>query len=455
MDPRIWTSVVTAFLFLLSFQPAASYAADQSALAKAVEVRFIQVVAKNKQERSAIANSGMSIEFVRSDSVWGFASGNSIEKLKHEHFKILGNFPRAVGRGGHHGVETPEATGDKDFPPADARYHNFAETTAQLRSMVSAHADIAKLISIGKSVEGRDIWALHINSTPEALIESVSQKPGMVYMGAHHAREHLSTEVPLMFADYLLKNLADPKIANLVDTRDVWIIPVVNPDGAEYDISTGHYKLWRKNRRDNHDGTFGVDLNRNYSFGWGTGGSSADTSDETYKGTAAFSEPESSAIRDFIDSHLNTKILLTFHTYSELILYPWGGKNDPVPVVRDRETFQKMATTMAGWNHYTPEQASDLYIASGDTCDWAYGTHGIFAFTFEMSPKNTFGGAGFYPGAAMVDRAFADNLQPMLYMLDLADDPYRALTTQPTDFLHSYVQPQLAVDRMWDPSARL
>ena len=455
MNPSIWITAVSAILFVI-LQPATTFAAKYVDLAKSVEVRFIHVEAKNKTDRSHLANTGMSIEFVRSDSVWGFASGNSIEKIKHEHFKILGNFPRSVGRGGHHGVlDAPENLGEKDFPPADARYHNFAETKAALQGMVNNNIDIAKLVSIGKSVEGRDLWALHINSTPEALIDNTSQKPGMVYMGAHHAREHLSVEVPLMFADYLLKNRADPKVAALLESRDIWIIPMVNPDGAEYDIMTGSYKLWRKNRRDNRDGTFGVDLNRNYSFGWGTGGSSNDTSDETYMGPTAFSEPETQAIRDFINSHLNTKILLTCHTYSELILYPWGGKNESIPVPKDLKTFEKMATTMAAWNHYTPEQASELYIASGDTTDWAYGTHGIFAFTFELSPKSSFGGAGFYPGASVIDRVFQDDLQPMLYMLDLADDPYRALATQPTDFLRSYVQPQLAPEQMWNPSANL
>jgi carboxypeptidase T len=100
-----------------------------------------------------------------------------------------------------------------------------------------------------------------------------------------------------------------------------------------------------------------------------------------------------------------------------------------------------MAKTMAGWNHYTPEQASDLYIASGDTVDWAYGTHGIFAFTFELSPSDMMDG-GFYPGAGVIDRVFNDNLKPCLYLIDVAGDPYQVLEGHATGFLRDYVEPR-------------
>ncbi|MGK5085550.1 M14 family metallopeptidase [Bdellovibrionota bacterium FG-1] len=403
------------------------------------EMRFIQISALGKEQRTEIANHGVSIEATRSDSVWGFATVPMIETLQKDGFKVLGNFDLKIGQGGHEGT--------LDFPPADSPFHTYAELTADLNALHEGNPDITELMSIGKTTEGNEMWALHINTNTKELGAGTSGKPGVVFMGNHHAREHLSLEVPYLLAKYLLDHRRDPKISNLLDSRDIWIVPMVNPDGAQYDIATGRYQWWRKNRRNNHNGTYGVDLNRNYGFGWGTGGSSNDTSSEVYMGPAPFSEPETQHVRDFVDAHPNTKVLLSFHTYSELILYPWGGKYEPVPNQADHDTFKKLAETMAQWNHYTPEQASDLYIASGDTTDWAYGTHGIFAFTFELSPKDQMDG-GFYPGANAIDRVFNDNLKPCLYLLGIANDPHQVLGTQPTGFLTNYVEPTIQEDWM-------
>jgi carboxypeptidase T len=402
-------------------------------------MRFIQVAAQTKEQRSAIVDAGMSIEATRSDSVWGFANQSAIRKLEARGFTILGNYDFATGRGGHEGTF--------DFPQGDERFHTYQRTIDALQQMQARNPDIVRLQSIGKSTEGRDLWAIHINTSKADLDAGKSSKPGAIFMGNHHAREHVSLEIPLMLAQYLLDHRRETTISKLLDTRDLWIIPMVNPDGAEFDVATGEYQYWRKNRRDNGDGTFGVDLNRNYGYGWGTGGSDKDTSSDIYMGPAPFSEPETRAIRDFVEAHLNARVLLTYHTYSELILYPWGGKYDPVSNQKDHDAFEKMATTMAGWNHYKPEQASQLYIASGDTCDWAYGTHGIFAFTFELSPNSEFGG-GFYPGEGIIDKVFNDNLKPALYLMDLADNPYKVLGNQPTGFLHDYVEPQ--VDELFE-----
>jgi carboxypeptidase T len=158
-------------------------------------------------------------------------------------------------------------------------------------------------------------------------------------------------------------------------------------------------------------------------------------------GTEPFSEPETQAIRNFVGSQENAKILLSFHTFSELILYPWGHTYEPITDAKDRSVFEKMAITMAKWNQYAPQSSSDLYIASGDTVDWAYGEHRIFAFTFELSPKSMWNG-GFYPGAGIIDKVFQDNLQPCLYLMDMAGNPYQVLENEPTGWLRSYVEPR-------------
>jgi carboxypeptidase T len=422
----------------LSLALVLSYFSFSSAWASSVTAppRFIQVAAKDKYERSAIARLGMSIEAVRSDSVWGFANNREIAKLQKNGFHILGNFPIEIGRGGHEGTF--------DFPPNDSVYHNYARLLKDLQAIQSANPDIFRLVSIGKSLEGRDLIAVHINTNPNELTgRARSAKPGVIYMGAHHAREHLSVEVPFKLAKYLMDNRRSPVVSPLLDQRDIWIIPMVNPDGAEFDISTGRYAYWRKNRRDNKDGTFGVDLNRNYGYEWGTGGSDTDTDSDVYMGPQPFSEPETQAIRNFVSAQKNTRVLLTFHTFSELILYPWGHTHDPIANTRDLAVFKKMAKTMAQWNHYRPQPSSDLYIASGDTTDWAYGTLGIFAFTFEMSPGSMSGAGGFYPGPKMIDRAFNDNIKPCLYLLQVAGDPYAVINGTPAQrFLMNYGEPQ-------------
>lgn len=398
------------------------------------DTKFIQVAAQDKTERSAIANIGMTIEAVRSDSVWGFATDEERKTLRARGFRILGEFTEETARGGHEGAF--------GFPIEDNAYHTYSETVALLRDLEDHHTDVAKLQSIGKTAEGRDIWAMHLNSSTESLATGKSEKPGAIFMGNHHAREHLSVEVPLLLLKHLLDHRSEEPIRTLLETRDIWIIPMVNPDGAEYDVSTGKYKYWRKNRRNNGDGTFGVDLNRNYGFKWGTGGSSSSTSSETYMGKEPFSEPETQAIRDFVRSQKNATILLTFHSFSELVLFPWGHTNDPIAKKRDADVFRKMAETMGNMNGYTPLQSSDLYVASGDTTDWAYGELGIFAFTFELSPGGG-GFNGFYPGPAMIQRAFEANLQPALYLMQVAQDPYRVLDSGQAGLLKHYVEPAL------------
>lgn len=388
-----------------------------------LQQRFVQIDAKTKENRSLAETLGMSIEFIRSDSAWGFADQKTISEIQSHGMSVLGDFDFAVGRGGHQGVEP-------GFPSKDEHFHDYSEVKAELARFEKENPEIAKVHIVGTSLEGRDIMAIQINTSKDSLEMGKSNKPGAIFMGAHHAREHLSVEIPLMLVDYLLKNKADVKISALLDSRDLWFIPLVNPDGSEYDISKGRYESWRKNRRPNGDGTYGVDLNRNYGYQWGTGGSSTNTNSDVYMGPKPFSEPETQVVKAFVENHLNAKVLLTFHTFSELILYPWGHKYDSVEEKKDLAVYETMAKTMAEWNHYKPEQASSLYIASGDTTDWAYGEHGIFAFTFELTPSSIFNG-GFYPGQKAIDPTFAANLKPVLYMIELADDPYRAIEATP------------------------
>lgn len=371
---------------------------------------WMKIKANNKFERSYLANQDISIEMVDGDYVIALGNEEQYKKFK-KSGKLLTSFEYNFS--------------PLDFPPNDSNFHNYAELKAALMELATTYPTWVELSSIGRSHEGRDIFALRIT---DDVAQNDGNRPGIIFMGGHHAREHVSIEIPYMLAQHILRQAkaGDQAMLSVLRSRELHIIPVVNPDGAEYDIESGRYKMWRKNRRVNGGGTYGVDLNRNYSYGWGTGGSSTSPNSDVYMGPAPFSEPETIAIKNYVEATRNISILLSFHTFSELILYPWGGKYEGIENERDRLVHEKMATKMATWNNYKPQQASDLYIASGDTTDWAYGTHRIISFTFELDPKSQFNG-GFYPGQGVLPAVFAKNLNPALYLIDHADNPYRVI----------------------------
>lgn len=374
--------------------------------------------ASSARQRSQVANAGVSIEEVQPDRVGGIALPEMLLAL------------RAAG------IEfTAEPLGlvfrPQDFPKDDDAFHNYRETNAELAELAKSAPDLASLFSIGKSLEGRDILALRLNSSARGT--APSSRPGIVFMATHHAREHLSTEVPLLLAKHLLENRQKPEIASLLQNRDVYIVPMVNPDGVEWDIRSDSYDMHRKNTRKENGVVEGVDLNRNYAFRWGGEGASADPRADTYRGPSAFSEPETRAVRAFFQARPNLKIFVSYHTFSELILYPWGGTDDQIDDKKALAAYKKMAQDLAAMTGYRPMQSSELYVATGDAADWAWAEHKVFSLTFELTPKSMWDG-GFYPGAAAIARTFAANLRPALYLIALADDPYRAAEGGATAF---------------------
>lgn len=372
------------------------------------QIYWMKIRAKDKFERSVVAAKGLSIEATREDFVT--ATGN-IDELQ------------AMQKLGWVEVSFP-LTEQMDFPAKDAIYHNYAELTQKLQKLASENPSFTSLTSLGKSTEGRDIYLFRIMGD----IKNANLYPAISIMGGHHAREHLSVELPLNYIEYFVNEYknGNPRIVRLINSRDIHFIPTVNPDGMEYDVEGGKYKMWRKNRARNGGNSFGVDLNRNYGFMWGTGGSSKSPDSDTYMGKAPFSEPETQAIKKYIEANTNITINLSFHTFSELILYPWGHKYEGIQNTTDKQVHETMARTMSQWNGYTPQQSSELYIASGDTTDWTYGEHKIISFTFELDPKNQWSG-GFYPGSTVIQPVTDKNLEPVLYLTEYADNPYRVL----------------------------
>lgn len=301
------------------------------------------------------------------------------------------------------------------FPAADAAYHDYKETTGLLKRLAAGNPDIASLFSIGKTSEGRDIWCLRINSDAKGI--TPSSKPGAFFLGNLHAREHLSNEVPLLLAAWLLEHKDSPEVKKYAETLDIYIVPMANPDGVEYNIKTGSYIHHRKNMSVNRDKSRGVDLNRNFDSWWCKAGASDYPGSDSYCGPKAFSEPESLALKRFMAARKNLKTLISYHSYSSEILYPWGGSEADVPA-RDKAVFEKAGAEMGKLTGYISHKSSEMYIATGDACDWAYATGGIFAFTFELE------GDGFYPGPSILASAVARNVKAAVYLLSITDDPY-------------------------------
>ncbi|MFI0467497.1 M14 family metallopeptidase [Saccharopolyspora sp. 5N102] len=297
-----------------------------------------------------------------------------------------------------------------DFPPGYEGYHNLDEMNAELDTVVKDHPDIASKSSIGKSFEGRDIPVLKISDN----VGQDEDEPEVLFNCNQHAREHLTTEMCLRIANRFTDDYAsDQAVKDAVDNREIWIIPVVNPDGSSYDVESGQFQGWRKNRQD-----AGTDLNRNWGYKWGCcGGSDDDPNGETYRGTAEWSAPETAAMRDFIDSRVvggaqQIKAAIDWHTYSELVLWPMGHTSDDVTEDMTQEEYDRFARVggeMAQTNGYTPQQSSDLYVTDGDSLDWMWGQHKILAYTFEMYPANGGGIDGFYPPDDVIAKETARN----------------------------------------------
>jgi hypothetical protein len=371
-----------------------------------------------KEQRSAIARTGAGIEDEGANHVLVRATPQEIQAIQKLGYTVAA-------------VEAPVTP--LDFPSADSAYHNYAEMTAEIQAVASAYpAIVSPPFNIGLSYQGREIWRVKISDN----VGTDENEPEVLFVGLHHAREHLTVEMTL----YILNELAskynsDARIKSIVDSREIWIVFNLNPDGGEYDIATGAYRSWRKNRQPNAGSSFvGTDLNRNYGYRWGCcGGSSGSTSSETYRGASAFSAPETQRIRDFINSRVvggvqQLKTSITFHTYGELVLWPYGYTFTDVPsdmTLDDHNVFVAIGQTMAGSNGYTPQQASDLYITDGTYDDWAYGVHKIFAYTFEMFPTGS--NPGFYPPDEVIAAQTSRNREAVLDLLEVSDCVYRAI----------------------------
>ncbi|MEV0299900.1 M14 family metallopeptidase [Streptomyces prasinus] len=377
--------------------------------------------------RTAIQRSGVTVDEADEETVVVSGRAEQIRTLRRQGYEVtpLGSAPD----------RSSAADGVRlfDFPSADSRYHNYAEMNAEIDQRLAAHPNIMSKRVIGRSYQGRDIVAIKISDN----VASDESEPEVLFTHHQHAREHLTVEMAL----YLLREFgagygSDSRITSMVNGREIWIIPDLNPDGGEYDIATGSYRSWRKNRQPNSGSSYvGTDLNRNWDYRWGCcNGSSGSKSSDTYRGSAPESAPEVKVVSDFVRSRVvggvqQIKAGVDFHTYSELVLWPFGYTYSDTTTgmtADDQAAFRTVGQKMAASNGYTAQQSSDLYITDGSIDDYLWGTHKIFGYTFEMYPRSSSGG-GFYPPDEVIERETSRNRDAVLQLLENADCMYRSI----------------------------
>ena len=255
---------------------------------------------------------------------------------------------------------------------------------------------ISNRVVIGQSVEGRDIWAFKVSDSPN----EDEDEPEVLYTALTHSREPLGMMNLMYFVQLLLEEYdEDPELNYLINNREIWFIPVVNPDGYVYNelIEPNGGGMHRKNRLDTNCGNGdnrGVDLNRNYGYGWGSDdtGSSPNPCSATYRGESEFSEPETQAVRDFIIEH-QFKNVLHYHSYWNTYIHPWGDGS--LPDEPDLTTLTEIGQEMARYNGFTVGTgfATIGYGVNGDAVDWTYGDQDIISYVPEVGSTSQ----GFWP----------------------------------------------------------
>lgn len=338
----------------------------------------------------------------------------------------------------------------KEFPKAFelGKFHSYEQVGEKLGSYAQKYPEKCEFLTVGKSYEDRDIWAIRF--------KPAKPSPAFLFVGCHHAREWMSVEVPMELARILAENPAkDPQIDKYLSEFDIWIIPMLNPDGHLYSISTN--RMWRKNRSVSQGGIVGVDLNRNYGYQWGNMGSSDDPSSDVYHGVKPFSEKESQVIRDLA---MQVPFLgcLTYHTYGEWIIYPWGYSRGQAPF---SEKLDKLAVGMAklggppndndgkGYPHceeydYIPMQASRMYEAAGDTTDYMYSRFGTPSFTIELGSAKD----AFIPPDSEIEPTLSQVMPFNFYFLDQVPKDFSLLYGKVTDSFGNVKNPKIKIDNI-------
>lgn len=329
-------------------------------------------------------------------------------------------------------------------------YRTIVETYTDLAALAAQHPDLARWIDVGDSwdkvtmgePEGHDIYTLVLTNRAQP-----GPKPRFFLMGAIHAREMTTAELTTRLAEYLVEQYGhDPDVTWLLDYHELHIMPIANPDGRAW---AEQLYLWRKNTNSSDsciDATtgnplfpyYGVDLNRNSSFKWnecqGSGCSSSNACNLTFRGSAPASEPETQVIQNYVTSLFADRrgpqdddaapddtsgLLISLHSYSELVLFPWGWTTDLAPNVTQLQTLGRKFGYFTGYRTCQSGAPGCIYQTDGSTDDWSYGELGVASYTFEL-------GTDFFQACSYFESRIVPDLFPaLLYGFKATRQPYQ------------------------------
>ncbi len=289
-----------------------------------------------------------------------------------------------------------------DFLPQDGdlfgRYLTLDEVYEAMRQLALQNPRLVQRITVGQSVEGRPIYALRLTKDPRRA-RVYPNRPQVVINGAQHAREWISVSVTLYLAYALVAGYStDTRVQRYLDRLEVYLVPVVNPDGYLFSWTTD--RLWRKNRRFLGTNAFGqpiygVDLNRNWGYQWGGVGSSGQRTSQTYRGPAPFSEAETYTLSRWISSLPTLRAHLDMHSYSQLILWPWGFTDELPPFnpvfQRVGQAMQSAIQSVYGLEYVIGPIYTTIYPASGGMTDWVFAAKGALSFSYELRDTGQYG----------------------------------------------------------------
>lgn len=332
-------------------------------------------------------------------------------------------------------------------------YRTVEETEQFLRNMAARYPHLATLVDFGDSWErqqsgglrGYDLLALRLTNGAVP-----GPKPVFFLIAAIHAREMTTAELATRFIDHLLTQYGrDPNVTWILNEHEIVVVPIANPDGRKV-AEQGYFQRKNMNNRNDANCTFppspidqfGVDLNRNFAFAWGTvHGPEINPCSQVYPGIEAASEPETQALQAFIRSlypyhtrlvdndrpapATTSGVVISLHSYSNLVLWPWGHSSKLAP---NAAALEQLGRRLAHFSGYLPMQSVYLYPTSGTTDDWSYAELGIASYTFEIGPTSGICG-GFMPPYACLDQGqdgsfWTNNLPALLYAARVARLPY-------------------------------